>query len=946
MSDSMLRGVYAFFTAFLVTAQLLPAARAAEGFDEEGSRWSHTIESVAPSIVSIHVDAVRAFDTEWNASAQATGFIVDAKNGIILTNRHVVQPGPVTAEAVLRNHEEVTLRPVYRDPVHDFGFYRYDPAELRYIEPEGIQLRPDRATVGRDIRVIGNDAGEQLSILSGTLARLDRGAPEYGRGNYNDFNTFYIQAASSTSGGSSGSPVIDVNGNAVALNAGGSAQAASSFFLPLDRVVRALEYVQRGETPPRGTLETTFVQQPFDELRRLGLQQETERRVRKSDARETGMLVASLVQPGGAADGLLQPGDILVRINGELVTGFPEYEQYTDGNVGEVLKLDIERGGRPMSLDVSVTDLHSITPAKYLEFGGAVLHDLSYQQARHLHRPQNGVYVANPGYVLNRSGIPRGAVITGVNGEDVHNLKQFEKHLLAFKQGERARIRFFDFQEPRREVLAVLTMDWRWFPANHCVRNDETGFWNCEAMAPRTNGAILEPATANFPEYDDSRTNSLAHSLAFVEFDMPYLIDGVTMPNYFGTALVVDHEAGLAIVDRNTVPVSMGDVRLTFAGSVEIPARVDYVHPLHNFAVIKYDPGMLGDTPVKSARLHAVQPKAGEKVWVIGFQPDQTLQTRSSEMQSTEPLRLPLSSTFRFRDANMETWRLQDRLEDGDGVLVDEKGRVRGMWSSFAYQTGRSLSQLYAGISIEYVQEMLAAARGDGEIRSLETEFFFMPLASARKLGLPQEWARKLEALSPRDRRALAVERLVAGSPAEKKLQEGDLLLAIDGKPMGSFRGVELASQKPAVTLTILRNSIVEEVDVETVVLDGEDTSRMLFWNGAQLQNPHRAVAAQRGIPREGVFVAYFAFGSPASRYGLSPARRILEVDGKSTPDLDAFIDVISGKAHRDAVRLKTVLWDGRVEVITLKTDQRYWPAYEIRRSDDGWQRRELGLRK
>jgi len=942
MHVSMLRSGSAIFLALL----FLPVSHSAAIAAEEGSRWSNTIEEVAPSIVSIHVDAVRAFDTEWNTSAQATGFVVDAKNGIILTNRHVVQPGPVTAEAVFRNHEEVALRPVYRDPVHDFGFYRYDPAGLRYIKPEGIDLRPDRATIGRDIRVIGNDAGEQLSILSGTLARLDRGAPEYGRGNYNDFNTFYIQAASSTSGGSSGSPVIDINGNAVALNAGGSAQAASSFFLPLDRVVRALEYVQRGETPPRGTLEATFVQRPFDELRRLGLQEDTESLVRKSDDRETGMLVASLVQPGGTADGLLQPGDILVRINGELVTRFAAYERFTDDNVGEVLTLDIERGGHPLSLDVSVTDLHSITPAEHLEFGGAVLHNLSYQQARHLNRPQTGVYVANSGYMLNRSGIPRGAVITGVNGEDVHNLAQFKQHLLELRQGERARVRFFDFQEPQREVLAVLTMDWRWFPANHCKRNDETGFWSCDPVTSRTNGATLEPATGHFPEYDDPRTNALARSVAFVEFDMPYLIDGVSAPNYFGTAVVVDHEAGLAVVDRNTVPVSMGDVRLTFAGSVEIPARVSYVHPLHNLAVIEYDPALLGATPVASARLHPVKPEAGEKLWVIGFQPDQTLQTRASEMHSTEPLRLPLSSTFRFRDANMETWRLEDRVDDGDGVLVDAKGRVRGIWSSFAFQSGRTLDQLYSGVPVEYVKEMLDAARSGDGIRSLETEFFYMPLASARKLGLPQEWAQKLEALSPRDRRALSVERVVAESPAAKKLQEGDLLLAVDGKPVGSFRAIEHASQKPVVKLTILRNSSVQEVDVETVVLDGTDTGRMLLWNGAQLQNPHRAIAVQRGIPREGVFVAYFAFGSPASRYGLSPGRRIVEVDGKPTADLDAFIEVVRNKDHRDPVRLKTVLWDGRVEVITLKTDQRYWPAYEIHRSDDGWRRRELVQQK
>ena len=127
-----------------------------------------------------------------------------------------------------------------------------------------------------------------------------------------------------------------------------------------------------------------------------------------------------------------------------------------------------------------------------------------------------------------------------------------------------------------------------------------------------------------------------------------------------------------------------------------------------------------------------------------------------------------------------------------------------------------------------------------------------------------------------------------------------------------------------------------------TAALTGNDIDRIVMWAGATLQAPHRAMIAQRGIPPEGVYVGYFAYGSPATRYGLFPGRRIVEVDGIPTPDLDAFLKVVSGRPDRAAIRLRTITWNNAPEVITLKLDQHYWPTYELRRTAEGWERRDL----
>jgi S1-C subfamily serine protease len=169
------------------------------------------------------------------------------------------------------------------------------------------------------------------------------------------------------------------------------------------------------------------------------------------------------------------------------------------------------------------------------------------------------------------------------------------------------------------------------------------------------------------------------------------------------------------------------------------------------------------------------------------------------------------------------------------------------------------------------------------------------------------------------------------------------MVLAIDGTVVTSFRALEKAVRRPRVTVTVWRNGSAKEIDIETAALDGRGIDRAVSWAGALIQDPHRAMAAQRGIEPHGVYVAFFSYGSPATRYGLWAGRRVVEVDETPTPDLEAFVDAVADKQDRASVRVKTVTWNGAVEVITLKLDKQYWPTYEIRRTEDGWRRSRIG---
>ena len=907
--------------------------------------WRETLEKIRPSVVSLRINKTRPFDTEPNTLLDGTGFVVDAERGIILTNRHIVSTGPIRGEALFANQEEIELERVYADPVHDFGFLRYDPASLRHISPEGLPLAPEAAQLGREIRVVGNDAGERFSILSGTIARLDRTAPNYGFGRYNDFNTFYIQAASSTSGGSSGSPVIDIRGRAVALNAGAQVRAATSYFLPLDRVRRALDLVRQDKPVPRGGLLTTFEQLPYDELRRLGLGEESEADARVSYPESAGLLVVRSTLKGSPAASELTPGDILLRVKDENFPDFVRMEGVLDESVGQTISLLVERQGRIVEVAIEVADLHKVTPAEYVSFGGTFLHPISYQQARHFNVPLNAIYVAQPGYMLGLASIETGAILREINGQPLETLDDVETALAVLGHDDVAQFRFSTPRNPRATQLRSARTGRRWFAAERCKPVSGDDVWSCRALAAAQPGEPDEARMTQPRAFDDARLRRIAPSLVHVRFDMPYVVSAVNGQHYYGAGLIVDAERGWVVVDRNTVPETVGDAVLTFNGTLEVTAEVAYIHPVHNLALLTYDPALLGDTPLRAASFAPRPPRTGEEIYLAGFRPDLEPVIRSYEAGDLKPINLPPANFGPFRESNLEILEIDNADEQISGVLLDSRGRVSALWSSFATGSGNRASEIVGGLPVEHVEVMLDHLRRGAAWRSLEVQWQRTPLSVALRGGLPESWRVRVEEHDRERRQMLSVSRTVAGTPAAAAMRPGDLLLTINGKLATRPQEVERAvAGRPEAEARVWRDGEEVELTFDTVELEWQGLREVLFWAGALLQNPPRGMAAQMAIEPQGVTIQHYTYGSPAHRY-LLPIRflQITSVNGHPTRSLDDFAEMLQLAGDQRIMRVEGIAATGATRIATVKLDPGYWPSSRLRFEERDWER--AGLR-
>jgi len=919
----------------MVTSAALRADTHSQGND----RWAETVSNASQSVVSLQLANLRNFDGTEQGDSSATGFVVDAELGIVLTNRHVVGAGPIRLSATFQNQERVDGVPLYRDPIHDFAFVRYDPKALKYAKPSSLPLRPEKVKTGLNIRVIGSDGGEQLSILTGTIARLDRQVPSYGRYGYNDFNTFYIQAASSTSGGSSGSPVIDMDGDVVALNAAANTKTASSFFLPLPRIQYALERLQAGEKIDRGGLQTIFLQESFRDLKRLGLDEETEQRAREIDPANNGMLMVQQVIAGGVADNILEEGDILLSINDQLIVNFVELEALLDSSIGQELAIAVMRQGKVLTLTSNVADLHEIEPVEFLELGDAIVQDMSIQHSRAMDRAQEGVVVMRAGYFFNSANLPQSSVIIELDGKPVKNIDDF---IEAVKTSSRDKKILARYVVPGREYTTSVTqidLDNRWFDYRRCKRVDDARFWDCEKVVLPAKQPRTIDATIKVPQFKDALLNKVAPAMVRVDFNIPYTPDNVYAQHFKGVGIVIDKAAGIVAVDRNTVPVGLGDAEITFFGSQVVDAQVVFLHPLHNVALLRYDPVDLGNAEFEVLSLVESNGELPQSLTMVGYRADGTFRTHEVDDFSRLTVGFAPPGLPRFQQSSIDLYGVSNVPPSLGGPFVDENGDVHAVYMSFAFEDGREIKQHEWAMPASVILETLRMYQSNSPFHSLDVRLAYRTMSQARQLGLPQDWLDRYIELPSNNRKVLYIEQVVPNTDAQKQLQPGDILLAIEGELVADLYSAEVLSQKAQIALTLLRAGKVIEVTLIPSHLNGVGTQRLVSWAGAQFQEPHHEIGYLKGVHFPGVYIADTEQGSPAQWDGLYRNRFVTHVDGEAVEDLDGFLDLISKKAQDADTRLSIVSISGRKSIVTVSPEYNFWPTYEVKRAADGWQR-------
>lgn len=305
---------------------------------EENSNVINVVEDTSPAVVSVVGKFQQQsffFDRILESEAQGTGFIIDMKEGIILTNRHVVESAGeyqiITSEGV---EIDVDSTHIFKDPFLDLAVIKVDmPSGINVAE---IQLGDSDAIVpGQQVIAIGNALGTyDNTVTTGVVSALGRQiSASGGFGTQEEQLLDMIQTDAAINPGNSGGPLLNSLGQVIGINSAIDGTAENiGFAIPINAVKGAVEsYLLNGEII-RPWLGISFVTI-------------TAQNAAVNDLPvEEGAYVGQVITEGPAAKAGLLEGDIITEIDGVKLTAEKNVIQIVQQyQVNEVVDLTIMR---------------------------------------------------------------------------------------------------------------------------------------------------------------------------------------------------------------------------------------------------------------------------------------------------------------------------------------------------------------------------------------------------------------------------------------------------------------------------------------------------------------------------------------------------------------------------------------------------------------------------
>jgi len=269
-----------------------------------------------------------------------SGFIIDAQNGYVVTNNHVIRDAD-EVKVILSDDTSLPAEVIGTDEKTDLAVLKVDAKDVKLVAvPFG---NSDAARVGDWIMAIGNPFGLGGSVTTGILSARAR---DIDAGPYDDF----LQTDASINRGNSGGPMFNMSGEVIGINTaifsptGGS--VGIGFAIPSSLAKPVINQIIKYGRTRRGWLGVRIqtVTEEIAESLELG--------------KPRGALVASVTEGGPAEKAGLEAGDIIIEFNGNAIDEMKMLPRYVaEAGIESEATVKYWRDGKVHSAHVTVGEL-------------------------------------------------------------------------------------------------------------------------------------------------------------------------------------------------------------------------------------------------------------------------------------------------------------------------------------------------------------------------------------------------------------------------------------------------------------------------------------------------------------------------------------------------------------------------------------------------------------